>query len=297
MLFRGGWRGILFLSAFIAFVSYFIWFRYIEDPWFFFTEAHGHPLFRWVYYIVAYFSAVLLVAVFFKKQKALLQTEFWLISFVILAVLYLNHFRDIFELRNYPAYSHYFLDKVFYNLQCVILYSLAPLSLWILYYRKRNPEWKMFGWTKQNVSLKPYFIMLLLMLPLLIWASTKPDFLQAYPRYRPGAMEQTGNFSPFFTIGIFELSYVFQFVALEWFFRGFVVFSLSRFFEEKAVWIMVAVYVFLHFNKPMHESIGSFFGGYVLGIIAQKTGSVYGGMIVHVGIALIMEFLAAAAFF
>jgi hypothetical protein len=42
----------------------------------------------------------------------------------------------------------------------------------------------------------------------------------------------------------------------------------------------------------MHETIGSFFGGFILGTIALHTKSIWGGIIIHVGIALLMELLA-----
>jgi hypothetical protein len=55
---------------------------------------------------------------------------------------------------------------------------------------------------------------------------------------------------------------------------------------------MVSVYAFLHFWKPMPETLGSIAGGFLLGTFALYSRSVFGGMIVHVGIALLMEILA-----
>ena len=39
----------------------------------------------------------------------------------------------------------------------------------------------------------------------------------------------------------------------------------------------------------MAEAISSFFGGTLLGIVAYNTGSIWGGLIVHLGIAWMME--------
>ena len=39
----------------------------------------------------------------------------------------------------------------------------------------------------------------------------------------------------------------------------------------------------------MAEAISSFWGGLLLGIIAFNTGSIWGGLIVHLGIAWLME--------
>jgi membrane protease YdiL (CAAX protease family) len=52
---------------------------------------------------------------------------------------------------------------------------------------------------------------------------------------------------------------------------------------------MVVVYAMIHFEKPLLEAISSIAGGFVLGVIAERTRSIYGGVIVHLGIAWMME--------
>ena len=42
----------------------------------------------------------------------------------------------------------------------------------------------------------------------------------------------------------------------------------------------------------MAEAISSFFGGLLLGIISYNTKSIWGGLIIHIGIAGSMEILA-----
>ena len=39
----------------------------------------------------------------------------------------------------------------------------------------------------------------------------------------------------------------------------------------------------------MGEAISSFFGGLLLGIVSYNTGSILGGLLVHLGIAWMME--------
>jgi hypothetical protein len=43
----------------------------------------------------------------------------------------------------------------------------------------------------------------------------------------------------------------------------------------------------------MGECVSSFFGGLVLGILSYRTGSIAAGVLVHVGIAWLMEAVAA----
>ncbi len=52
---------------------------------------------------------------------------------------------------------------------------------------------------------------------------------------------------------------------------------------------MVVLYAVCHFGKPVGETISSIFGGYLLGILAYKSRNVWGGVFVHVGVALFME--------
>ena len=61
---------------------------------------------------------------------------------------------------------------------------------------------------------------------------------------------------------------------------------------KDAILPMVATYAFLHFGKPMAETIGSIFGGYILGIIALQTRSIIGGVIIHMGVAIAMDLAA-----
>lgn len=55
---------------------------------------------------------------------------------------------------------------------------------------------------------------------------------------------------------------------------------------------MVVTYAFLHFGKPAGEAVSSIFGGYILGVIAYQSQSIFGGVLIHVGVAWLMELAA-----
>jgi membrane protease YdiL (CAAX protease family) len=57
----------------------------------------------------------------------------------------------------------------------------------------------------------------------------------------------------------------------------------------KAIIPTAAFYFSIHFGKPIGETISSFFGGVLLGYLSYKTQSIWGGVLVHIGIALLME--------
>ena len=166
--------------------------------------------------------------------------------------------------------------------------NLGILMLAFKYIFDRREKY-LYGLTLKNFDVKPYFIMLGIMLPLIAWASFQPDFLRMYPIYKDNFDSVAQHIEPWKAAGIFELSYAIRFIAVELFFRGFLVVGMVRLIGERAIVPMAVLYSFWHFGKPMMETVGAFFGGYILGVIAMRTGSVFGGIIVHMGIALLMD--------
>jgi hypothetical protein len=160
-----------------------------------------------------------------------------------------------------------------------------------------SPTTSFYGLTTKNFDYKPYLLMLSLMLPLLIWASFQPSFLSLYPRYKVGSAEIYWQIPSWQTQLAYEITYIGQFFSLELFFRGFIVFVLARWVGGGSIWLMVTIYVLLHFGKPLPETIGSFFGGYILGVISFYTRSIFGGVLIHVGVALLMDLLAYSQLF
>lgn len=146
-----------------------------------------------------------------------------------------------------------------------------------------------FGLTAKRLKLKPYFIILLFLLPLIAMASTRPDFLHTYPKVKNIAFigDSTQPVWPWQLL--YELSYGLDFLSIELFFRGLLVIGLARYAGEYVILPMAAFYCTIHFGKPLGECISSFFGGLALGVIALRTRSILGGLIVHLGLAWLME--------
>ena len=99
------------------------------------------------------------------------------------------------------------------------------------------------------------------------------------------------NVPEWVTIDIYEFAYGFDFITVELLFRGFMVVGMIKLLGRHAVLAMAVTYCFLHTGKPLGEAISSIFGGYLLGVIAYETKSIWGGVIVHVGIAWMMEII------
>lgn len=170
----------------------------------------------------------------------------------------------------------------------VVLVPLIVLQQWF-------PEQPCFwGLTVRNVRWRPYGLMLLIMVPLIAYAGTQPDFLMAYPRLKQIAFiaPHTEHFGWFQLL--YEVSYGIDFVTIELFFRGFLIFAFARYAGPAAILPMAVFYCSIHFGKPLLECISSFFGGLILGVVAYQTRSIAGGLAVHLGIAWMMEVSAYA---
>jgi membrane protease YdiL (CAAX protease family) len=119
-------------------------------------------------------------------------------------------------------------------------------------------------------------------------AAESASFLRTYPKYA-GAGDSLEQ------LLLWEAAYAFQFLMLEFFFRGFLIFALARFIGSLAVFVMVIPYAMIHLSKPLPECLGAVVTGVVLGTIALRTGSIYGGVIVHALIGLCMDVFALSA--
>ena len=55
---------------------------------------------------------------------------------------------------------------------------------------------------------------------------------------------------------------------------------------------MIVPYMMIHFPKPWLEASGAIFFGLFLGVLALHTRSIWGGVLVHISIALSMDIAA-----
>jgi len=126
-----------------------------------------------------------------------------------------------------------------------------------------------------------YFIVL----PVIWLVSLTPEFTAYYPMYASAGRS-------WFDLLAWEGMYALQFIALEFFFRGFLVGGLGRHIGILSVPVSVIPYMMIHFVKPLPEAAGSVFAGFVLGWLAWKTKSIWGGVCVHCAVAATMDLLA-----
>jgi hypothetical protein len=181
------------------------------------------------------------------------------------------------------------LQNIFWNQVIYWPFKLLVMTL-VLYlvWRANGKEGTFYGTSFRGFNAKPYLLMLVIMLPLIAAASTQPDFLAMYPKLNNLAFLKEEHNSGLYKF-LYELSYGSDFFTIELFFRGFLVLAFVKWFGRDAILPMACFYCTIHFGKPLGECISSFFGGMILGIVTYHTRTIFGGLMVHLGIAWLME--------
>jgi hypothetical protein len=132
-----------------------------------------------------------------------------------------------------------------------------------------------------------YALLYALVLPALLFAASRPEFVAYYPLYRRAT-------ESWFDLLLWEGLYAFQFFCVEFFFRGFLPMATHRSLGVHAVFAAMVPYCMTHFSKPLLEALASIPAAIVLGMLALRTRSIWGGVLLHTAIAWTMDALAIA---
>lgn len=129
-------------------------------------------------------------------------------------------------------------------------------------------------------------LFVVVMLPVVAFAAAQPSFQQTYPFVRE-ALGSRGAFLKW------ELAYLTQFLALEAFFRGYLLFTLEKRIGWLSIFVMTVPYCMVHYHKPPLEAFAAVVAGVALGALALRYRSFWGGVLLHVLVAATMDFLSA----
>lgn len=159
----------------------------------------------------------------------------------------------------------------------IAIYSLVPVA----YARIAGQSVRGYGLSARFVRSEITLIALIAPVALaIVWlASADQRFIDTYPFY-----DGTG-----WSLVLFEIAYGATFVALEFFFRGFLVFAGQPVMGVHAVPVMAFSYCLLHLGKPMPETVSSLLGGLILGYLALRLRSILAGVVAHLTIAWGMD--------
>ncbi|GIV35979.1 MAG: hypothetical protein KatS3mg032_0358 [Cyclobacteriaceae bacterium] len=244
-----------------------------------------------VWHSLAWFVPVMSVGYFKKLQPLLWSKTFLGTSVFALVLLSLDRVLPFVSqtiISFFHPLTHYYLIKLANNLSGLVVLVFPLLAYYLLYHRNQG---HFYGLRPGGISLRPYLVLLLLMLPVLVAAAFLPGFQAQYPMYHKTPADVYWQWPAWATATVYEISYALNFVAVEFFYRGFLVLGMAAWLGRSSVLCMSVLYCFLHFGKPLPEAISSIAGGYILGVISFETRSIWGGILVHIGIAWTMEFL------
>lgn len=245
-----------------------------------------------LFYMFAYYGIAIPQLFLNNKSSVLKSWRYWarssfFISIVGFAAYFYFHRKMVFE--SLTAYENNFVLDIVRQLNCWVTIIFPLLIFWLVFDKNKR---HFYGFNLKNANLKAYFQMLLIMFPLVFAASFLSDFQDNYPIMKAWDLNSPFGWNNSIYYLIFEPLYGISFLSVELVFRGALVIGMIKLLGKEAVLPMVSMYAFLHFGKPLGETIGSVFGGYILGVIALKKKHIFGGFILHVGVAYLMEITA-----
>lgn len=172
------------------------------------------------------------------------------------------------------------LRVAMWSFGALVFYVMIPgLVIRIVFgHRMSDYGMNMRGFSRH---LPIYLVLFVPVAALVLVVAASPDFQAKYPLYK--------DHRGLADLLVWEVLYAMQFFALEFFFRGFLVHGVKDRLGVLSVFAMVMPYVMIHFSKPLYETVGAVIAGSVLGLISLSTGSIAGGVLIHVGIAWTMD--------
>lgn len=170
----------------------------------------------------------------------------------------------------------------------ILAYGVLPVVVvFVIGLRPRD-----LGWTVRGLGRhwRVYAVLFAVAVPFVVVVSGTASFQEQYPLLEV----VRGQDNVWRDLAFWWPMYALQFAAIETFFRGFLVLGLAPRFGSSAVLVAVVPYMMIHFVKPPAEALASIIGGLVLGTLALRTGSIVGGVAVHLGVAAVMDVAALA---
>ncbi len=162
-----------------------------------------------------------------------------------------------------------------------------PIMTIMLFLRQEPAS---FGFTSGDFGrgIRYSVVLFVAVLPILLIASRMHQFQAYYPLQPRVAYDPT-------YFGYFELAYGMYLFCWEFFFRGFLLFGLSRTIGFWAVFVQAATFGIMHIGKPTPEVAASFFTGIILGVVALRSRSFLPCFLVHWASAVTFDVLIIMA--
>lgn len=212
---------------------------------------------------------------------ALLQTVSWYFTS-----------RRFFRVNFFPTYQNlpdiFLIEYFYWFIGDFFTYFLLSVVVIKFILKEKITDYGLtFG--DYKTGLRFTLIFLIVMLPLVWFASSSPGFVAKYPHL----LSARSNWGEFL---IYESGMLIYMFAWEFIWRGFMLFGLKEKFGYYAVLMQMLPFVILHNGKPAPETFSAIIGGIALGILALRTNSFLYGVIIHMGIMLLIDFICTIRF-
>lgn len=206
----------------------------------------------------------------FVKNKHIKRRDIFF--FIVSIALLWFSYKPLIRLKNYTMWAWYSFFLMFIIPLILLLLTRAPL--------------KDYGFSKGKVKRGMHYtiIVVSVFLPFLIYGARFPEFQNYYPRY-PNADSSLLAFL------YWEFLFFIYLLGWEYFFRGFLLFTLEKYTGWWSVVIQALPFTILHIGKPFPEVYSSFFAGIILGYICIKAKSFWPALFVHWIISVIFDVL------
>lgn len=182
----------------------------------------------------------------------------------------------------YSFNLHHFVDNEYLVINIAALLWLP--MLFIFFVIRQEPTSFGFGLGDPKRGYKLAAVLFVLLLPILIYASRRPDFQSYYPIDRSA----TNSLADFLR---FELIYGMYLFCWEFFFRGFMLFGIARWIGVWSVFIQAIAFGIMHLTKVPAEAAASFAAGIILGVMALKSKSFMPCFVLHWAVAVTFDVL------
>lgn len=243
-------------------------------------------------YSIGYYGAVF-IGIINRDLPVFRSQRFWIVSGIGIIIFSID---SGFVFHEYglhwispPAQIYGFVYSLLSNASgfATIAVPLFAVNRFIISNRNEN-----LGVNSRELDTKPFVLMLAILAPFVFIAAFNHDLGDYYPTFRRYLGNEGWGIPKWPQLLLYELLYGLDFFNTELFFRGFFIIGMTAVLGKEAVVPMAVFYCTIHFGKPTAETISSLFGGYILGIVAYQTRSIWGGVLIHIGLAWLMELAA-----
>lgn len=242
-------------------------------------------------YAAIYYTSLLVILAFHHELWRLRQWQVWVLPLILVGIQgagqgFHTYTTWIHEAAlttpevNYLTITGSFLFR-----------SVAIVGLLCVFRWATTGHFGLYGLVRSTKLLKVYGLIFLALIPVFVAVSFTPQFLEFYPKMSITYCQGAFHMADAPLIGFFELCYANDFLGVESMFRGALVIGMARWLGPRAVIPMALTYMSIHFGKPDLEMCSSVVGGYLLGILAYRTKHLWGGITIHLGIAMLFELL------